>query len=286
VIAGAKNLFGGLMTAEVSSLNWLILGHKGFIGSSLIQYCKSANIIWSTLDKRIDPENAEKVVAPKIQKNTLVVNCIASGVTPETGNLLTDLETNYKLIELLTDSAHRHEAAGFIQFGSNYELTRDVFPLSTRSSYVQSKIRGSNYCKKGISDGRKIKLVYLPTVIGSEQPTGRFFKDFVSHAVSGEPFQINHPSAEVAVVTIVSMIKQLGVSNQIFEPGIHEIVEDFRGTVSQLSTILNEVLIDCGLNKVNFSNLQESGDSVALSKGIQFQPSFRNEVKKQILRMV
>ena len=274
------------MTVEVSSLNWLILGHNGFIGSSLIQYCKSANIKWLTLDERVNLDNAERVVGNKIQKSTLVVNCIASGVTPETGSLTADLETNYRLIEVLTDSAHRHEAAGFIQFGSNYEITRDVFPLSTRSSYVQSKVRGSTFCKKEINDGRKIKLIYLPTVIGAEQPTGRFFRDFISHALSGEPFQIKHPSTEVAVVTIASMIKQLRVNGKIFEPGIHHIVEDFGGTVLHLSTIINEILIDCGVNKVNFSNLQELGDSMALSKGIQFETSFREELKKQILRMI
>ena len=274
------------MTADVSSLSWLILGHRGFIGRSLIQYCRSAEIEWTTLDSRLNLNNADQVIGSKIQENTLALNCIASGVTPESGDLLSDMEINYQLLRILTDSAHRHGAAGFIQFGSNYELTRHILPLSSRSSYVQSKLKGSTYCRDGIKDQRKIQLVYLPTVIGAEQPTGRFFRDFISSALAGKPFQINHPFAEVEIVTIDSMLKQLGVIDHSFKPGVHEIIEDFRGTVWGLATILNEILVDCGVNEVELLTGQSLGDLMIQSTGEEPEVVFREEVKKQILRMI
>ena len=270
----------------MSNANWLILGHRGFIGRSLIQYCRSADIKYSSLDSKLELNNADQIIRSNIQNNTLVVNCIASGVTPESGSLTADLETNYQLLRVLTDSAHRYGAMGFIQFGSNYELTRHVLPLSSRSSYVQSKVKGSTYCREGIDNHRKIKLVYLPTVIGAEQPPGRFFKDFVSNAIMGNPFELKYPSAEVEIVTINSMLKQLGVVDQNFKPGVHEVIGDFRGTVWGLATILNKLLVDCGVSEVELLPRQSFGDSMVQFESSRSEAVFNEEVKKQILRMI
>ena len=235
---------------EFSKPHFVILGHKGFVGQSLLNFLTSTGEDVRIIEDRITVSNIPDLLTLELIRGSTVLNCIASGVTPGTGNVQADIETNVMLLKKILDRVADVNARMFIHFGSNYELSNYVTPLSTRSSYVQSKLLGSSICSQQIGENRKVRLVYLPTVIGSIQPVGRFFADFISSSRNGGLFSILHPDLPIEISTIASVLKQLDLNSKFDETGILEILPDLRITVYGFANLLNEALLRVGANQV------------------------------------
>lgn len=235
---------------EFSKPHFVILGHKGFIGQSVLNFLTSNGEDVRVIEERITVSNVQDLITSELIHGSTVLNCIASGVTPGTGNFQVDIETNVTLLKKILDCVVERKARLFIHFGSNYELDNHVTPLSTRSSYVQSKLLGSSMCSQQIGENRRVRLVYLPTVISSIQPAGRFFADFISSSRSGGLFPILHPDLPIEIATMASVLEKLDLRSNFDDAGILEILPDLRITVYGFAKLLNEALFRVGANQV------------------------------------
>ena len=232
----------GPVFSTLSPSNFLLLGHRGFIGNEIQRHLDITGSNYLTIAERLHESNVESLIRTSVTNNTIVVNCIASGVTPGTGSFEVDLQTNFELVQRLCDYSLSSGALGFIHLASNYELLRHIQPLASRTPYISTKSKGSEYCLQQIRLGQRVRLAYLPTVIGLNQPQGRFFRDFVEHLSARKPFQLNYPTADVELVTVPSLIKQLNLTNSSPGWGVQEVLEDARITVLEFAEMLNGIL--------------------------------------------
>jgi hypothetical protein len=155
-------------------------------------------------------------------------------------------QANYELVQKLGYYSLTLGAQGFIHFASNYELPKHIQPLASRKPYVLTKFKGSEFCLQQIQLGNNVRLSYLPTVIGLNQPQGRFFKDFITHLQQERPFQLKYPTTEIKIVTIPSLFRQLDLLNSSMKWGVQEILEDLRISVLGFAEMLNDVLEELG----------------------------------------
>ena len=270
------------MVFSASPWNFLILGHHGFLGKEIHNFLHEERIKVLTISERIDLKNAQGLLSNKLTTQTVVVNCIASGVTPGTGSYEQNYQTNFELTQQLCDLTLTLGAHGFIHFASNYELPRHIKPLASRTPYVETKSKGSKCCLQKIQSGRNVRLTYLPTVMGFNQPHGRFFRDFVTHIQEQIPFQIKYPAAEIEILTIPSMLKQLDLLNSSVKWGVHEVTEDIRITVLELAEILNNILIDIGERRVKLVNTDYKEFPVKQYESDSLQPYLEKYFANQL----
>jgi nucleoside-diphosphate-sugar epimerase len=257
------------MLSTPAPSNFLLLGHRGFIGTEIQAHLTKTGSSYSTIAERLNISNIESLIRPNVTDKTIVINCIASGVTPGTGSLEIDFQTNFELVQRLTDYSLSAGAHGFIHLASNYELPRHIQPLASRTPYISSKSKGSEYCLQQIHLGKRVKLVYLPTVIGLNQPQGRFFRDFIEHLRTRKTFRLNYPAAEVELVTVPSLIKQLDLTNSSAGWGLKEVLKDLRLTVLEFAEILNGILRELGVEELklrdaDLSPLSKSGQGTVI----------------------
>lgn len=270
------------MFSTLSPSNFLLLGHRGFIGSEIQAHFAKTGSRYSTISERILGSNIESLIRANVTDETIVINCIASGVTPGTGSFEIDLHTNFELVQQLCDYSLSSGAHGFIHLASNYELPRHIRPLASRTPYISTKSKGSEYCLQQIHLGQRVRLAYLPTVIGLNQPQGRFFRDFIEHLRARKKFQLNYPAAEVELITVPSLIKQLDLTNSSAGWGVQEVLEDLRLTVLDFAEILNEILEELGaeelkLRDANLSPLSKQDQDTEL-----ISSEFRNFLVSQL----
>jgi nucleoside-diphosphate-sugar epimerase len=274
------------MFSTLSPSNFLLLGHKGFIGTEIQAHFAKTGSNYSTIAERLLGSNIESLIRANVNDKTIVINCIASGVTPGTGNFENDLQTNFELVQRLCDYSLSSGAHGFIHLASNYELPRHIQPLASRTPYISTKSKGSEYCLQQINSGQRVKLAYLPTVIGLNQPQGRFFRDFIEHLRARKPFQLNYPAAEVELITIPSLVKQLDLTNSSAGWGVQEVLEDLRLTVLDFAEILNDILEELGVEKLRLRDANLS----SLSKPDQgtkiIHSEFRNFLVSQLSQVL
>jgi nucleoside-diphosphate-sugar epimerase len=98
---------------------FLILGHKGFLGQSVYNSLINNGNAVTTVSSRIDLKD---ITSEYFANDTVVINCIASGVTPYTSDEDTDILTNAKLLEGLLEFFVKSRSSRFIHFGSIYEI--------------------------------------------------------------------------------------------------------------------------------------------------------------------
>jgi len=269
--------------STLSPSNFLLLGHTGFIGSEIQRHLNEVGANCQTIPERLHSSNIESVIRAHITGTTIVVNCIASGVTPGTGSLEQDLQTNFELVQCLSDYTLSSGALGFLHLASNYELPRHIRPLASRTPYISTKSKGSEYCLQQIHLGQRVKLAYLPTVIGLNQPQGRFFRDFIEHVRARKPFQLNYPAAEVELLTVPSLVKQLDLTNSSPAWGVQEVPEDLRTTVLEFAEMLNAVLEELGEEMLELRDANLSSLSNRSKASIVVGGEFRNFLVSQLL---
>lgn len=181
------------MNQSIQSLRYLVLGHKGFLGQSICDSLINNQSLVTTVPVRINKKNVEEIALKYFSKDTIVVNCIASGVTPFSSDENIARFTNAQLLESLLKCFIKSAALKFINFGTLYEIDNEIEAIPERYAYVDSKTLGSHITKNfGAMDSR-IKLVYLPTILGQNQPEGRFFVDFVKSAFLKSSFSNTPP---------------------------------------------------------------------------------------------
>ena len=92
-------------------LNYLVLGHTGFIGSAVVEYLTGHNRNVHVVESRLIPGQVGEIIKMNSDTETVVVNCVASGVTPNSGSPHTNNQTNVQLAtEKLLFSQHSSSA--------------------------------------------------------------------------------------------------------------------------------------------------------------------------------
>ena len=127
--------------------NYLVLGHKGFLGKLILNKLESQGKRVRVLDERLTCENVESLFSKNIDQDTRIFNCVASGVTPNTGDEFVDSYTNYSLLESKLKMLTNLRMASFTHFASNYENMNVRQNIASRNSYVLSKANGSKVCR-------------------------------------------------------------------------------------------------------------------------------------------
>ena len=221
---------------------YLVLGHSGFLGQNISSSLINNGNLVLTPPVRMTLENLEGIAKQYFIDDTIIVNCIASGVTPNSGGKFSDSYANAKLLQGLLEFFTKSNSDKFIQFGTIYEIDKDVKTLTDRVSYVNSKVLGSQICKNYAETDKRIKLIYLPTVLNYNQPEGRFFIDFIKSAFSNLPFTIKHPDSKIKVAVYESFFSYLCKVIDSIEDSIYSLPADATMTVVEFSKLLNKLL--------------------------------------------
>lgn len=216
------------------------------MGQSICNSLMKTQSVVTTIPNRITAENLEEITARYFIRDTVVINCIASGVTPYSSSETEDFFLNSELLERLLDFFTQSESNCFLQFGTIYEIDDEVKTISDRSSYVNSKALGSQITKKfGVKDTR-VKLIYLPTILGPNQPKGRFFVDFARCAASNLQFRIQHPNSVIKVATDDSLFRYICEVLDSPNKTVYQLPSEATLSVIEFAKLLNMLLIKNG----------------------------------------
>jgi hypothetical protein len=242
-------------------LNYLVLGHKGFLGSLIKNKLELKDAEVRVIEERITPDNIQECFSLKIDENTRVVNCIASGVTPNTGGDLADDFANHSLLKLILEFFIDSKGHDLVHFASNYETVNRDYTVSSRSSYINSKQQGSLLCRTFLTRDSRIQLVYLPTVLASTQPKGRFLSDFSDAHSHDESFRILYPEMLIELVSFDELWMFLEF---LFEEKtatqIHFAPIEISVSVYVFAKLLNDILEELNLPAVKLT--LESGINI------------------------
>ena len=231
--------------------NFLILGHRGFLGNQLVSHFQSRGLEFRTLDSRLTLSNNEEVLGDLIDKNTIVINCIAKGVTQISDSYIDVLETNANLLKSILNCFIRTNGQKFFHFASNYELEGRFFIPDSRRSYVDSKKIGSEICNEFIRNDKRINLIYLPTLIAATQPRGRFVADFINAQRNSKELEINFPNSDLEILTLNHFLRYFEDRYTFRGEQIGFAPVDIRIKVFQLANLMNQILGDLGATGVS-----------------------------------
>jgi nucleoside-diphosphate-sugar epimerase len=278
-------------TLEVSEItpdyNYLVLGHRGFLGKLILEKLESLGKEVRTIDQRLTVENVQSLLVAKIDPNTRIFNCIASGVTPNTGDKSVNFYTNFELLKSQLEALEGIEFSDFLHFASYNEGLDTTKTVISRSHYINSKLEGSNVCRSYMEHDYRIKLMHLPTVIDSTQPKGRFFTDFIHASLDSKQFQINSPEADLQMITFRDL--------WIFYESLDHKRKEFQSTLAPRDVIftvygfakeLNIILIRLGLNPVEIILPEYYNLKVDMSQKAEMPIDFLYQLENSIKLML
>ena len=237
-------------------INWsktqkyLVLGHNGFLGQNISRSLINNGNLVLTPPTRITLENLEGIAKQYFINDTIIVNCIASGVTPNSGGEFSDHYANTKLLRGLLEFFTESNSNKFIHFGTVYEIDQVVNTLTDRASYVNSKVLGSQICKNYAETDKRIKLLYLPTILNHNQPEGRFFVDFIKSAFGNIPFKIAYPDSKIKITVYESFFRYFCKVIDSMDDSVDILSADATMTVVEFSKLLNALLAKNGYRSV------------------------------------
>jgi hypothetical protein len=185
------------------------------------------------------------------------------------------------LPEILLKLFVKSDGHYFIHFGSHYETNKDHVILD-RLNYIESKALGSQVCKFYSQTDKRVKLLYLPTILNYNQPTGRFFIDFINSSINNSFFQISHPNSIIKVSSYDSFFQHLnkllifqGNASSFLPPEAVMSVLDF-------SNFLNTLLIKNALHPVRICT--KNSHQIHISER-EVDKGFAHKIEKMILKI-
>jgi len=229
---------------------YLVLGHNGFLGQNISNSLVNKGNLVLTPPTRITLENLEDMAKQYFVNDTIIVNCIASGVTPNSGDEFSDHYANTKLLRGLLEFFTESNSNKFIHFGTVYEIDKVVNTPTDRVSYVNSKVLGSQICKNYAETDKRIKLLYLPTILNHNQPEGRFFIDFITSAFGNIPFKIAYPDSKIKIAVYESFFRYFCKVIDSKDDSVYILSADATMTVVEFSKLLNTLLAKNGYRSV------------------------------------
>ena len=251
-----------------------------------MNHFQSRGLELRTLDGRLTLSNNEKILRGVIDENTIVINCIAKGVTQTSDSHIDVLETNANLLKSILDCFVQTNGYKFFHFASNYELEGRFFIPDSRRSYVDSKKIGSEICHEFIGNDTRINLIYLPTLIAATLPRGRFFSDFIDAQRNSRELEINFPNSDLEILTLTHFLGYF--EDQYTSEGgqIGFAPVDIRIKVFQLADLMNQIIHDLGATGVSIKYPDTYKAMGPISRVEVYDSLFLDTVKTYITRML
>jgi nucleoside-diphosphate-sugar epimerase len=270
-----------------NSSNFLVLGHRGFLGKQLVSHFQNRGLELRTIDNYLTLSNSELTLEKAIDENTVVVNCIAKGVTQKSDLNVDNLDVNANLLKSILNIFIQTKGQIFIHFASNYELDGRFFIPDSRRNYVDSKKLGSAICNEFIKLDPRVNLIYLPTLIAETLPRGRFLADFMDAQKRSIEFEINYPNSALEILTVSRLINYFEHQYTFHAGGqIGFAPIEMRIRVFQLASLMNQILHELGLARVSI-RYPHSFHAVESKLDIgNFDPVFFETVKTYLLKMM
>ena len=270
-----------------NSSNFLVLGHRGFLGKQLVSHFQNRGLELRTIDNYLTLSNSELILEKAIDENTIVVNCIAKGVTQKSDSYVDNLDVNANLLKSILNIFIQTKGQIFIHFASNYELDGRFFIPDSRRNYVDSKKLGSAICNEFIKLDPRVNLIYLPTLIAETLPQGRFVADFMDAQKRSIEFEINYPNSALEILTVSRLINYFEHQYTFHAGGqIGFAPIEMRIRVFQFASLMNQILHDLGVAKVSIK-YPDSFHAVDSQSDIEnFDPVFFETVKTYLLKMM
>ena len=266
--------------------NYLVLGHRGFLGKLILKKLELLGKEVQTIDQRLTIENVQSLLIENVAPNTRIVNCIASGVAPNTGDDSINFYTNYELLKSQLEVLKKLQFSNFLHLASYNELLDTSKTTTSRSLYINSKLEGSNVCRSFMEQDHRIKLMYLPTVIDSSQPKGRFFADFIHASLNSKQFYINSPEAEIQMITFRDLWTFYeSLSHDKNEPQSSFAPKDAIMRVYGFAMELNKILFKLDLGPVKIILPEQFKLRVEKFQDAQFSFNFQNQLESNIKLM-
>lgn len=265
---------------------YLVLGHKGYIGRNVIKFFESLNLKTQIIDAKINDQNIVDLLQIHSDSNTIIVNCIANGVTLSKETNF-EYSINHEILELIINNMGKYDFKGIIHFATFYEkLNLSLIP-NHRQSYVISKILGSDICKKNLINAN-ISLIYLPTLISYDVPPGRFFHDFVSYSGSRESYAIEYPYSTINLLCLENFFMYFEKLLNDFKYGVYDFYPNVSLTVLEFSKVLNLILFKLGKAPVEYgirNDLKQSFDKVS-KHGLRIDTTFMECIEAHVKKML
>lgn len=251
-----------------------------------MNHFQSRGLELRTLDSHLTLSSNKKILRGVIDENTIVINCIAKGVTQIADSYVDVLETNANLLKSILDFFIQTNGHKFFHFASNYELEGRFFIPDSRRSYVDSKKIGSEICHEFIRNDTRINLIYLPTLIAATLPRGRFFSDFIDAQRNSRELEVNFPNSDIEILTLNHFLRYFE-DQYIFGGGqIGFAPVDIRIKVFQLANLMNQILSDLGAAGVSIK-YPDSYKAMGPIRRVEVSdPFFLDTVKTYLLKMM
>ena len=270
-----------------NSSNFLVLGHRGFLGKQLVSHFQNRGLELRTIDNYLTLSNSELILEKAIDENTIVVNCIAKGVTQKSDSYVDNLDVNANLLKSILNIFIQTKGQIFIHFASNYELDGRFFIPDSRRNYVDSKKLGSAICNEFIKLDPRVNLIYLPTLIAETLPQGRFVADFMDAQKRSIEFEINYPNSALEILTVSRLINYF--EHQYTFPTEGQIgfaPIEMRIRVFQFASLMNQILHDLGVAKVSIKYPDSFHAVDSKLETENFDPLFFETMKAYLLTMM
>jgi len=266
------------MPIREKELEFFLFGNKGFLGSQTSKKLVSERVKVRALEGKITSASDLDFFTKSTLKDTIFLNFAGTGVTPKWDQDDGLSLINKEILEKLLPTFISSDARNFIHFASNYEKSElDSIPIS-RQPYVKSKIATSDICKRFIRLDSRIKLLYLPTIISSAQPHGRFFRDFVECSRQGIGFNLLNPGARVSITTFDYFYDHL-MEFVDSQHSISEVEPEFESTVLDFAVILNKILVELGCSEVKMHSSHSFMGSFQDLESLKLRPSFERTLR-------
>ena len=258
--------------------SFLILGHKGYLGASFCNMLISRGNEVSVLTDKVTPERIPTLAKKYFSEGLIILNCMGNGVSNNSDTK--DLSINGTLIEPLLLSFSESTASRFVNFGTKYELF-DIHTPQKRLPYVNSKILGSEICKKYIDKDKRIYLLYLPTIIDHNQPVGRFFADFIRSSFLNSKFIITDPFSKICFTSFNAFFNDVMQMINLENKNVNSVSDEGFSNVIDFAHYLNKVLESNDYKPVDIY-LDKHVKCTLKDNGIKFSNEFCLQIETSI----
>ncbi len=240
------------------------------------------NFSVKTVQERFDSTNTDKLLSENLNQNTVLINCIAIGVTfnPFISNY--QFENNIKLHKKIIDNFYKSQSKKLIYFSSIFENTNSLSVPPDRSNYLNYKIACSKQYEKYLKKDERFYRIHLPNILADNQPAGRFFYDLVYSAKKGTPFSIKHPKMPLIVITIDTFLENFFTIVFSEGGGNYNIAEEESFSNIEFVNFVNMLLEDNNHQKIDVKVPQSYNLDSKFFDSKRVSKNFSNQVSNYI----
>lgn len=217
-----------------------------------------------------------------MDQNTVLINCIAIGVTFNPSITNYQFENSLKLHKIIIDNFYKSQSKKLIYFSSIFENTNSLSVSPDRNNYLNYKIACSKLYEKYLKKDKRFYRIYLPNILADNQPAGRLFYDLVNSAKKGTPFSIKYPKMPIIVTTIDVFLEKFFTIVFSEGGGDYNIAETESFTNIEFVNFVNMLLKDNDHPKIDIKAPQSNNLDSEFFDSKRVSKNFSNQVSNYI----